>query len=547
VPWQTSGLCAELQDPNAMNSFRGYKLILLAILPVIFVVLAARYTVLRGPLHLASNNDPSYVYLSNGLLLLDGRVPYHTDHPGTPLQVLCAVSVAVQNLPGGLETAINHALEDPEDALGRITYVLLFLSFIGLCLTGFALYRATGSVWLALLVQASPLLLPECLQSFRRVAPEPFLLGITFIYGALILWRGSDLVRLGTSRIPLWLIAALAGLGLAAKITFLPLCLLGLFPWQGLRKMLLYFCFLLGSCLLCLLPIIAALPRVFSWLVTLSSHTGQYGGGPKGVFAPDLFWSSVRSLLDAVQVWPVLWGVSLFATLLIASVRPTKNKYRMACWVAATLIVQLMSLVMVAKHPSPHYLHPALASITLLVGTVVILIKDSLKQWPAIAGLSVLLLAFVASSPMALKSGKASFERTENETAHHLGFLKRVREIAGTNMTLDYYSSSSIPYALQFANGWAYQHFSKRLHELYPDYVCFNIFNGHYSAFASSIEDSATLFKDAKSVYFYGTDDLMPLIKDGRLKLPAGWKLELALNEQHSFLFKASRNAAKEL
>jgi hypothetical protein len=49
-----------------------------------------------GPYYGKSRLDPNYQYLLNGLAVLKGQVPGHTDHPGTPVQELGAVAILLK-------------------------------------------------------------------------------------------------------------------------------------------------------------------------------------------------------------------------------------------------------------------------------------------------------------------------------------------------------------------------------------------------------------------------------------------------------------------
>ena len=59
-----------------------------AILAVLFLYFCVRcyFDITSFHSSVAKSIDPDYHYLFNGLLVANFRVPFHTEHPGTPLQ-----------------------------------------------------------------------------------------------------------------------------------------------------------------------------------------------------------------------------------------------------------------------------------------------------------------------------------------------------------------------------------------------------------------------------------------------------------------------------
>ena len=507
---------------------------LLLLLPVVFGLTAREYTKLRGPLYLAPNNDPSYIYLTNGALIVDGMRPYHTDHPGTPLQVLCAAVILARH-PQSRAVAIDSALKDPEGTLNTVIEALILFAVGGLFLLGLAATHATDRVGWGLLSQASAFYVPECFQAFGKVAPEAFLIGATFAYGGALLWRG----RLIVDRRDRWqhglLCAALAGVCVATKITFAPLALLAFLPWQGPKNALANLGWLLLFVFFSWIPILKSLPRVFHWVVSLATHVGRYGGGPSGFVDVHAYPHAFMAMLGAATALGIIWIGAVAVVALLARARSSPSRATLV-WLTGILMAQVLSLAMVAKQPSPHYLQPALATVPLLVAVIGFSIQRTERPWRTVA---VLIIAsdLALASFAALRAGREKFETTEHVEQAFLSFERESHALSHDGQLIEYYSASSVPYALNFGNGWAYQHFAGQLEKLYPHCICLNIFNGQFDRFDTVVKPE-DVFRPGATVYLAGTVDLLAVIRQGGFKIPAGWRIRLVLHRQTSFLFQ---------
>ena len=81
---------------------------------MVVVVLLFWIKTARGPLWLAPNQDPSYHYLLNSLMVAEARAPFHVDNPGTPLQVMGAVVLRATHLVRGSASLRLVVMLDPE-------------------------------------------------------------------------------------------------------------------------------------------------------------------------------------------------------------------------------------------------------------------------------------------------------------------------------------------------------------------------------------------------------------------------------------------------
>src|SRR5689334_16477265 len=89
------------------------KLLFLVFPPILFA-LCKPMSVRRGPYYSYGNYDPEYAYLFNSLSVLNGKVPYHRDHPGTTLQALGAVAERLAHLGQSRDQITEGVIRYPE-------------------------------------------------------------------------------------------------------------------------------------------------------------------------------------------------------------------------------------------------------------------------------------------------------------------------------------------------------------------------------------------------------------------------------------------------
>src|SRR5262245_47286202 len=112
----------------------------------------------RGPRWLGYNYDPEYPYLLNGLNLVEGVAPRHTDHPGTPVQLLAAGGIWIAHAVTRPGTSVRaDVLTRPEFFLSAVGAGLLALQGLATTVLGWTVLRSTGSLAWALTAQAAPL------------------------------------------------------------------------------------------------------------------------------------------------------------------------------------------------------------------------------------------------------------------------------------------------------------------------------------------------------------------------------------------------------
>lgn len=345
--------------------------ILLFLIPIAFVALNLGYLSVIFPLYSGPpgyDQDPAYAYLFNGLLILDGQVPWHVDHPGTPLQFISAAVVlffnAYSEIFNGVKQSnlIDSVLQDPEIYLYGVSCVVLIMNAGALYYFGYRVLSASKTIWLAIFCQVSGVSFAILTPRATYVAPEALLLFTTYcLLGLLTPYIFLDRQKSQNSqKVPTPLVGIILGFGLALKVTFMPMLgLIFLVPnFKKIIKILLYGFI---TFLVLITPIYTNFDRMFGWLWSVASHSGIHGSGSRLV----MDWSQLLTNIKLVISWySMLYGVmiSLFVFLvatLILRAKKLVNNISIRTPFVFVLVVAAQT-ILVLKHPGAHYLIPVL-------------------------------------------------------------------------------------------------------------------------------------------------------------------------------------------
>lgn len=360
---------------------------LLLIIPVIFICVAIAFATQMYPIYANTpfyGQDPAYQYLFAGVDILLGNAPAHNDHPGTPLQSLIALTIAivwyVRHLVGGqVQEIFVSVLATPELYLLSVSAVVVFLNSLAIYFLGKQVYKVTQKYTAAAVCQMAPLIFVLVSPNVLYPAPESLLwcasLCLLAVLAPALL---GDTVETNVVNRKMAVIAGIfCGIGLAIKVTFLPLVglLLILRSW---RLILLSGLTLVASWFIGVLPIYSRLGKMFDWLHKVINHTGLHGEGQAAMFDMKQFMGNfayVRNMFPLLDI--AIWLLVLISLLglmkfvfknrrsaigLITDDLSKVKKVNIYSWATAFVIslVIVSQAIMVAKHPGPTYMIPAL-------------------------------------------------------------------------------------------------------------------------------------------------------------------------------------------
>jgi hypothetical protein len=305
--------------------------------------------------------DPAYAYLFNGAALMHGHRPLHTDHPGTPVQLLIGlitiISWSLAKLSG--LTSLSFA---PSVAAHAENYLLVIMSCLLIAVTfsvwrlGVAIARSTGVTAAGVACQAGYFLLGVLFPRTFYSAPE----AMVFLAGTALMTVLAPVIFADEDCSDRRAVAAgvFLGLGTASKVIFCPLFVLVLLLKRQ-RPILIA----IGSgvlfTLIFLLPIIDRLRSLFNFLTVVAGHTGIYGEGEARFIDWTVIPERIRQTIAAEPLLLVaviaLAGVVLFAK--------SRDK-----WLAAVMAFAVgVAVFLTLKHFAIHYLMPVVAIVPVMI------------------------------------------------------------------------------------------------------------------------------------------------------------------------------------
>ncbi|HPR32134.1 MAG TPA: hypothetical protein PLK12_08560 [Prolixibacteraceae bacterium] len=325
--------------------------------------------------------DPVYAYLMNGLTFALGSTDIgHTDHPGTPLQLFCALIIRIVGAFRGMDT--EHLAEDvlthAEFYLFILSGIFVFINALVLFFLGKVGYKATGNKALSLIIQASPLLAFVAIRFMPAVATETVLTFSSLLLVILILQSiASD--GNNESFALVFPVAILSGLIVSTKISAFPVLAIPLFFFKGWKKKSLFLVLSLIVSFLFVLPVLPEMKHFVDFIGEIFTHTGSYGQGEETLVDWTAYFSSMRLLL--LGEWPFTFHIfiliaGVFYVLFKKDLAPVLKRIFWGIFFST-----LFALLVVSRHYSFHYLLPVyVAALPLQVYFVYSLLPDRIKH-----------------------------------------------------------------------------------------------------------------------------------------------------------------------
>jgi hypothetical protein len=458
-----------------------FKLLMLLPLPLLMASLTIGYKHADGPYWMGSKTDPSYYYLLGSLAYAVGQPSMCCLHPGVTVQVNGSWVLRSVHMVIGEDDLVSDVLRDPEVYAKLLGFEETLLYALALMAAGWIVYRATGRLELAVLTQMQPFLEPAIFQWLNPIAPEVYLyaLGIltTALAVAYVLSAGSG--------IPMALaFGVLAGMGIAAKITYLPVVIMPLLllrSWWGRIVYLLTTC---ASFAAISFRHWATVDNALYFGSLLLHQRGLHGSGAPG--RPQLF-ELLSSTLEYFRSDAVYTSL-LFASIVLAACflwfgRSKDGHLRRAAWpLLAFSICAALQVGLASRQFNLRYLSPAYP---LFIASVILALFSIAKTYAAAdrairVACVVTVTAIVAGATFHVRGEMMQLGAAQRQ----LTLLDRKeRQGRPDSAIVAYYGAGTIPFALHSGNVWVYRRFSAQLEALYPNMVFWDAYRRTFERF----------------------------------------------------------------
>ncbi len=457
----------------------------LFILPTLLFFSARALKEAHGAYYLSLNLDPEYVYLLNALNISFLKPTRHVDHPGTTVQTIGALAIRGYHTVKGEKELIVDVLHSPEQYLNNINSILVWINIVLLIISGFLIYRISNKIWIAWFVQLAPFTSIASLSALVDVAPEPFLVSVVLILNIIILKAviRQDLNE-KSDHYALYFALTIA-LGIATKLTFLPIAVIPLLIINKKSSKLFYLGIMFISLLVMIIPAIFSYSYLFDWIKGLIIHSGEYGSGEPTVINPDLFWSNLGKIAKSEPFFTIIYiisGLALLGFTFIPVLKSQTNKQILEIRVLlGVFITMTLQVIIVAKHYNSRYMIPALMlSVTAFIILIYINVRSDIIRVSSFLRISALLILIVCI-------GYYQRQHFYNQLFVFKSFRdsnQRIEAYVRTNYTdpvkVFYYSASSPAFAMNFGFGYAPRSdYQKILQILYPSskFLFYNVYN----------------------------------------------------------------------
>lgn len=319
-----------------------------------------------GPFYLWSNLDPDYLYLLDALNITNLDWPVAIHHPGTPVQMVGALILKLAHPLSSPAELTQLTLKNPEYYLTLFHLCFVVINTMALVFAGLCAYLAFGNTIAVLFVQFGPFISKLCIKWMTHVAPEPVLISVVLVLGgvALLALRPGQLA----SHRPKYaaLFGLIAGFGMAVKITSIGVYFLPLFILWNFRCLTIYGLTALFAMFVFTLPAAGGYGDMIAHLNSFTADDTSFGGVNNTFVSGSEYLHQLKRLSSRPAFFLVL--ISGLITTIYFWIRAKANKTEIPIAVkliAGLCLADVVQVLIVAKHPSGHYMIPILVLSTL--------------------------------------------------------------------------------------------------------------------------------------------------------------------------------------
>lgn len=473
------------------------SIFLLLILPIFFYIGLIKYKDALGEYYLGRNCDPSYPYLTNALNLAQFK-SYGVGliaHPGTPVQEIgAAVLLFIHSYNSKNTDIVTNVFNNPEYFLNKILKTFLLLISAAIFLLGLISYSKLKNIFAALFLQLSPFAFysEDIYFQLTNVSVEPILVfTILLMISAIILYLNKSE---GAKNILFYTIVfgLLCGLGMATKISFLPVMIIPFLLLKQVKyKALFILISIISFCLFVFPAFSTDTANEFTiWVRDLITHSGKYGKGSENIVETSVYFENIKTVFSKNLVF----SASYFLIMVICVMQffgkyklPIRsNKYFVL--MVGILLAMTLQILMVAKHFSLYYMIPVYM---LSIPGLFIIYNIFKSLYPEAFNskkrkyiiYSFLILVMLTYSIFHLRTIYKERKYIGNGRNEARKIVSALEKDYGNSIVVSTYECSSKEFALylgSFFGGTQHKRYMSIVKERYPDNFYFNRWDNNF-------------------------------------------------------------------
>lgn len=498
-------------------------LLVLMVLPALLFSFHMFFTKTVDDSRFQINTDPDYAYLVSAIDLSKLGISKMVLHPGTTFQVLAhlVMKAVYYSCPKAGNDFRSSVLKYPGYYLNALQALFSFLNILLVLALGIVTYRVTRRMMIALLIQSTPFFSSQILIfGFRKVTADILLIsGLLVMVLTLVKWLYSESHDDGNGKTCLYSIGwgILTGFVLATKVTVLPAVILFLIILPSVRAKIIYCLSAVGLTVVFTLPIASQYAVIWRFMKRVFTHKGLYGNGVPAVFNGREYAANLMEIFLENLPFILLLLFTIFF-LLIVFFREKKQKTGESIFkrlparmLAAVSLVQLLSIMLVARHFKSKYLLTALCFSGLTIYLIYLLSRENSlgKSLPLLFHKLMVPAAFffIIFSFIYTLCGATRYHQVQTSRLRESIFIqKKLSSEYKDYCVIYYYNAPSVIFGLEFGNQWtpAYQ---KELFDIYGENYFYNHLNSSIFTWSRprvTIEELKTIYRD--KIILYGNN-----------------------------------------
>jgi len=452
----------------------------------VFIGLSAIFVFWTATTHCFATNywfmepDPTYAYLLNGLNIATLQSVGHTDHPGTVLQILCAILLRLFYFfspDAGSHSIVQSVLANPEWYLKNLYISIFVLQSAILAIVAAWVWSSFNNIPMLVVILGGLFVIPELIpMQASALRPEILIPSLLLLLTLVTLkrWREDTLSPVTPSRHLALGTGALTGLAFFTKATCFPIFCVTFFFWKDWKSKRYYLAGFASIALMCLPFIWSSLGPTIKWFALLALRDGHYGSGSTSILSPSLFYTNMITIVSSNTVTVALLVLTFIGLFVF------RNERHSFFWKISTLFLLSIPtiILLAAKHYSSHYL------IAIYIPTyfILFLYLSQSKKLNIVAVSCILYLLIIAASYNKLYSRMSS----DSDAFSGKNFYYEDKYFKEKNI-VELYNTFTITYALGFGNKFSKNKHAKILRSMYPNVFMYCIWSKRFHHFGRHV------------------------------------------------------------